>query len=92
MALVDQHAIADTLDEDLRGEDLCVRELSTFKDGSNQESGGLWRGLDAKGLLVDLAEGRHSKFVLILKLLAHLELYHLFIHLLDLFLSWLHTE
>jgi hypothetical protein len=38
VALVDQHAVTLTLDEDLGRKDLCVGEIASLKYGANEES------------------------------------------------------
>ena len=57
VALVDQHAVALTLDEDLWGKDLCIGEIASLKNGANEESRGLGRDRHSKRLLVNLTEG-----------------------------------
>ena len=60
VALVDQHAVALTLDEYFGRKDLCIREITSFKNRSNEESGGLCTDWYSKRLLVNLAERGHS--------------------------------
>jgi hypothetical protein len=43
VALVDQHTVTLTLDEDLWRKDLCIGEITTLKNGPNEESRGLGR-------------------------------------------------
>jgi hypothetical protein len=38
VALVDQHAVTLTLDEDLWRKDLCVGEIASLENGANEES------------------------------------------------------
>ena len=56
VALVDQHAVALTLDENLGRKDLCIGEITAFKYGSYEESGGLCTDWYSKRLLVNLAK------------------------------------
>ncbi len=60
VALVDQHAVALTLNKYFGRKDLCIREITAFKNRSNEESGGLCTDWYSKRLLVNLAERGHS--------------------------------
>jgi hypothetical protein len=56
VALVDQHTVTLTLDEDLGRKDLCIGEITSLENGANEESRGLGRDWHSKRLLVNLTE------------------------------------